>query len=68
MDQYRLAPEDYVDNLKSLSGKHYSQGMLFLVVLFLKQQLKPIKVIIATLIVYDFINCIPQQMRLFICK
>jgi len=68
MDQYGLAPEDYVDDLKRLSNERYGQGMLFLIVLFLKQQLKPTQVIIATLMVYDFINHIPQQVRLFICK
>jgi len=65
MDQYGLAPEDYVDDL---SNKRYGQGMVFLIVLFLKQQLKPTQVIIATLMVYDFIDHIPQQVRLSICK
>jgi len=68
MDQYGLAPEDYVDDLKLLSNERYSQGMLFLIVLFLKKQLKPTQAIIATLIVYDFIDHIPQQVRFFICK
>jgi len=68
MDQYELAPEDYVDDLKSLSNERYGQGMLFLIVLFLKQQLKPTQAIIATLMVYDFIDHIPQQVRLSICK
>jgi len=68
MDQYGLAPEDYVDNLKSLSNSRYGQGMLFFIVLLTKQQLKSTQVIIATLMVYDFIDHIPQQVRLFICK
>jgi len=68
MDQYGLAPEDYVDDLKSLSNERYGQGMLFLIVLFLKQQLKPTQATIATLLVYDFISHIPQQVRLSICK
>jgi len=68
MDQYGLAPGDYVNDLKLLSGKRYGQGMLSLIVLFLKQQLKPIQAIIATLMVYDFIDHIPQQVRFFICK
>jgi len=68
MDQYGLAPEDYVDDLKSLSNERYGLGMLFLIVLFTKQQLKPTQAIIATLMVYDFIDHIPQQVRLFICK
>jgi len=66
-DQYGLTPQDYVDDLKFLSDKRYVQGMLFLIVSFLKQQLKPTQVIIATLMVYDFIDHIPQQVRLSIC-
>jgi len=66
-DQYGLTPQDYVDDLKFLSNKRYVQGMLFLIVSFLKQQLKPTQVIIATLMVYDFIDHIPQQVRLSIC-
>ena len=68
MDQYGLAPEDYVDDLKLLSNSRYDQGVLFFIVLFTKQQLKPTQVIIATLMVYDFIDHIPQQVRLSICK
>ena len=30
-DQYGLLPEDYVDDLKSVSNRRYSQGVLFLV-------------------------------------
>ena len=67
-DQYGLTPQDYVDDLKFLSDKRYVQGMLFLIVSFLKQQLKPTQVIIATLMVYDFIDHIPQQVRFFICN
>ena len=67
-DQYGLTPEDYAYDMKILSYKRYSQGMLFLIVLFLKKQLKPTQAIIATLIVYDFIDHIPQQVRFFICK
>jgi len=66
-DQYGPTPQDYVDDLKFLSNKRYVQGMLFLIVSFLKQQLKPTQVIIATLMVYDFIDHIPQQVRLSIC-
>jgi len=36
-DQYGLTPEDYAYDMKILSYKRYSQGMLFLIVLFLKQ-------------------------------
>jgi len=67
-DQYGLTPQDYVDDLNELSNERYSQGVLFFIVLFTKQQLKPTQVIIATLMVYDFIDHIPQQVRLFICK
>ena len=67
-DQYGLTPQDYVDDLNELSNQRYGQGMLFFIVLFTKQQLKPTQVIIATLMVYDFIDHIPQQVRLSICK
>ena len=67
-DQYGLTPQDYVDDLNELSNERYSQGVLFFIVLFTKQQLKPTQVIIATLMVYDFIDHIPQQVRLSICK
>jgi len=67
-DQYGLTPQDYVDDLNRLSNSRYGQGVLFFIVLFTKQQLKPTQVIIATLMVYDFIDHIPQQVRLFICK
>jgi len=66
-DQYGLTPQDYVDDLNRLSNERYGQGVLF-IVLFTKQQLKPTQVIIATLMVYDFIDHIPQQVRLVICK
>ena len=66
-DQYGLTPQDYVDDLKFLSNKRYVQGMMFFVVSLLKQQLKPTQVIIAMLMVYDFIDHIPQQVRLSIC-
>jgi len=67
-DQYGLTPQDYVDDLNELSNERYSQGVLFCIVLFMKQQLKPAQAIIATLMVYDFIDHIPQQVRLFIFK
>jgi len=67
-DQYGLTPQDYVDDLNELSNSRYGQGVLFFIVLFTKQQLKPTQVIIATLMVYDFIDHIPQQVRLVICK
>jgi len=63
-DQYGVTPEDYVFDLKYLSIGHYSQGMVFLILSFLKKQLKLLQVIIATLMLYDFIYHIPQQVRL----
>jgi len=67
-DQYGLTPQDYIYDLKRLSYRHYSQGMLFFIVLFLKQQLKPTQVIIATLMLYDVIYHIPKQVSLSIVK
>jgi len=67
-DQYGLTPEDYVFDLKRLSNERYCQGMLFLILSFSKRQLKPCQVIVATLMVYDFIHHIPQQVSLSICK
>jgi len=67
-DQYGLAPQDYADSLTSLSNLLYGQGVLLFIVFFPKQQLKPTQVIIATLLVYDFIDHIPQQVRLSICN
>ena len=67
-DQYGMTPEDYVLDLKKLSNARYSQGMLFLILSFSKQQLKPTQAIVAMLMVYDFINHIPQQVRFSICK
>jgi len=60
-DQYGSTPEDYVDDLKNLSNAHYSQGIFIL--LLSKQLSKPFQVIIATLMVYDFIYHIPEQVR-----
>jgi len=67
-DQYGLIPEDYVIDMKNLSNERYSQGMLFLILSLSMQQLKPFQVIAATLLLYDFIYHIPQQVRLSICK
>jgi len=67
-DQYGLLPEDYAYDLKFPSSTRYGQGMPVLIPLFSKQQLKPSRVIIATLMAYDFINHIPQQVSLSICK
>ena len=67
-DQYGLKPEDYVLDLKKLSNARYSQGMLFLILSFSKQQLTSCQVIVATLMVYDFIDHIPQQVSLCNCE
>jgi len=68
IDQYGLTPQDYVDDLNKLSNSRYGQGVLFFIVLCTKQQLKPTQVIIATLLVYDFIDHVPQQVSLSICN
>ena len=67
-DQYGLTGQDYINDLKKLSIERYSQCMLFLILSFSKQQLKPTQVIISTLMLYDSIYHIPQQVRLSICK
>ena len=67
-DQYGLTLGDYVYDLKILSNARYGQGILFLILSLSMQQLKPFQVITATLMVYDFIYHIPQQVRLSICK
>jgi len=55
-------------DLKKPSNARYSQGMLFLILSFSKQQLKPCQVIVATLMVYDVIHHISQQVSLYNCK
>ena len=67
-NQYGATPQDYVDDPRYISNIHYCQGMLFFILLFSKQQLKLFQVIIAMLMVYDFIYYIPQQVSLSICK
>ena len=67
-DQYGQIPEIYVYDMKDLSSERYCQGMLFLILSLSMQQLKPFQVIIATLMLYDFIYHIPQQVRLSMCK
>jgi len=67
-DKCGVTPEDYVYDMKYLSNERYSQGMLFLILLFLKHRLRHFQAIAATLMVYDFIYHIPQQVRLSICK
>jgi len=67
-DQYGLTPEDYLDDAKGLSNARYSQGKLFLILSFSKQRLTLFQVIVATLMLYDFIYHIPQQVRLSVCK
>jgi len=67
-DQYRFNPEAYVNDLKRLSDRRYGQGMLILGLLFWKHPLTPFQAVIATLMAYDIINLIPQQVRLSMCK
>ena len=67
-DQYGKIPEIYVYDMKDLSSERYCQGMLFLILSLSMQQLEPFQVIIATLMLYDFIYHIPQQVRLSICE
>jgi len=59
-NQYGFTPEDYVYDLKNVSNARYNQGMLF-VPSFSKQLFK-------SLMLYDFIYHIPQQVSLSICK
>ena len=67
-DQYGQTPEDYVFDLELLSYRHYSEGMQFLVLSFLEQRPKPFQVIAITLMLYDSIYHVPQQVRLSTCK
>jgi len=67
-DQYGVTAEDYVYDMKILSNERYCQGMLFLILSLSMQQLKSFQVIAATLMVYNFIYHIPQQVRLSIHK
>ena len=66
-DNYGLTPTDYVHDPEYLSNERYSQGIPILILSFSKELLKPFQVVIATLMIYDFIYHIPQQVRLFIC-
>jgi len=68
MDHYGLSPEEYIQDLKGLSHRRYIHGMLILYLLFANQPLKPFQAVIATLMVYDIISLIPQQVRLSVCK
>jgi len=67
-DQYGLTPQDYVNDLKYLSDKRRVECMPIHILLFSKQRLKPFQGIIATLMLYDFIYHIPQQVRLSISQ
>jgi len=67
-DQYGLTLEDYIGDKKLLSDARYSQGMLILDLLFVNKSLRGFQAVIATLMVYDIINLIPQQVRLSMCK
>jgi len=67
-DQYGQTPEDHVFDLEILSYKHYSESIQFLILSFLEQRPKPFQVIVITLMLYDFIYHVPQQVRLSTCK
>jgi len=67
-DQYGLMPEDYNLDLEVRPYRYYSNGMQFLILSFLEQQPKPFQVIAITLMLYDFIYLVPQQVRLSTCK
>ena len=67
-DNYGLTPTDYVHDPEYLSNERYSQGISILILSFSKELLKPFQVVIATLMIYDFIYHIPQQVRLSIHK
>jgi len=68
MDHYGLSPEDYIEDMKGLSHRRCIYGMLILYLFFANQPLKPFQAVIATLMVYDIISLIPQQVRLSMCK
>jgi len=65
-DQYGLPPDDHVDDLKILSIARYGQGTLPFISIFVRKTTaeSPCQVIIVTLMLYDFIDHIPQQVRL----
>jgi len=67
-DQYGVTLEDYVYDLKILSNDHYIQGMPAPGLLFSKQRLKFFQAIVATLMLYDVVYHIPEQVNLSICK
>jgi len=67
-DQYGNTPEDYIYDLKVLSNARYMECMPVLILSFSKRQLKQSQGIVATLMLYDFIYHIPQQVRLSISK
>ena len=67
-DQDGATLEDYLNDVKRLSSERYGQCMLFFILLFSKQWLKHFQVIVAPLMLYDFIYHIPQQVRLSICE
>jgi len=63
-DQYRPSQVE----ARELSNEHYGEGILFFILPFSKQWLKPFQVIISTLMAYDFIYHIPQRVRLSILE
>jgi len=67
-DQYGVAPEDYIDDPKFLSDTRYFECMPILILSFSKQWLKQSQGSVATLMLYDLIYHISQQVRLSISK
>ena len=67
-DKYGLTPEDYVYDLKILSNDYYTEGMPVPVLLLSKQRLKHLQAVIASLMLYDLVYHIPQQVSLSNCK
>ena len=67
-NKYGLTPEFYVYDLKILSNVHYTKGMPVPALLLLEQWLKHFQAVIASLMLYDLVYHIPQQVSLSNCK
>ena len=65
VDEHGPTREDYMVDLERLLGTRYIQSTIILIWFFSSQLLKPFQAIAATLMVYDFINLIPRQVRVF---
>ena len=66
-DKYGLTQEAYIFDATILSNRRYGEGMLFLILSF-PAIAEAFQVILSTLMIYDFIYFIPQQVRVSICK